>query len=137
MNLDTSTIENKRHILFYDGECGLCHRCVAWFLRHDRRSTITYAPLQGETYAGLSAAVPTDLSTMVFLDDHRIWTESGAVLAALRSLGGAWGLVGSVGRFVPPLVRDGMYRFVARRRIGWFGPADACVLPGDGARFLP
>lgn len=137
MTLDASASGDHRHVLFYDGECGLCHRCVAWFLRHDRRSTISYAPLQGDTYAGLSAPVPTDLSTMVFLEDQRIWTESGAVLAALRSLGGAWGLVGSVGRLVPRVVRDGMYRFVARRRIGWFGPADACELPGDATRFLP
>ncbi|MCP4012732.1 MAG: DUF393 domain-containing protein [Phycisphaeraceae bacterium] len=125
--------------LFFDGECGLCHRAVAWFLRHDRRETLRFAPLQGDTYAGLDRPRPTDVSTMVLLDDRGLWTESDAVLAALAALGGGWGLIARLGRVIPRSLRNAVYRYVARHRIGWFGPADACRLPGDGAedRFLP
>ncbi|MAH65379.1 MAG: thiol-disulfide oxidoreductase DCC [Phycisphaerae bacterium] len=125
--------------LFYDGECGLCHRCVAWFLRHDRNSTLRFAPLQGETYAGLERPRPDDLSTMVVLDTRGLRTESDAVLAALHAVGGVWSLVAGLGRMIPRPLRNAVYRYVARRRLGWFGPADACRLPGDGAedRFLP
>ena len=131
------TSKIPKPVLFFDGECGLCHRTVAWFQRHDRRGIVHYAPLQGTTFTRLSAAAPTDVSTAIVLDDQGLWTESGAILAALRALGGGWRCVGSIGRLVPRFVRDRIYRFVARRRIGWFGPAELCDLPGDASRFLP
>lgn len=124
-------------MLFYDGECGLCHRCVSWFQRHDRRQAISFAPLQGETYSNLDAEKPNDVSTMVFVDARGLWIESNAVLAGLRAIGGGWRVLAAIGGLVPRFLRDAMYRFVARRRIGWFGPADACSLPGDASRFLP
>ena len=70
-------------VLFFDGECGLCHRSVAWFQRHDRRRVFRYAPLQGETYAALPEPGPTDLSSMVVVDERGLWTESDAVIGAL------------------------------------------------------
>lgn len=133
----TSTSMPRPPVLFFDGDCGLCHRSVAWFQRHDRRATLRYAPLQGPTYAGLAEQGPIDLSTMVMLDDRGLWTESNAVLAGLRAVGGPWGMLAAVGSAIPRFLRDAVYRFVARRRMGWFGPADACALPGDPARFLP
>ena len=124
-------------VLFFDGECGLCHRSVAWFQRHDRRRVLRYAPLQGRTYASLSEPGPTDLSTMVLVDERGLWIESDGVLAGLRAIGGGWWALAAVGRLIPRFLRNAAYRFVARRRIGWFGPADACELPGDTSRFLP
>ena len=126
-------------VLFYDGECGLCHRAVAWLLRHDRRSALRFSPLQGETYAALDRPRPDDLSTMVLLDDRGLWTESDAVLASLRAIGGGWSRFAGLARVIPRFLRNVVYRYVARRRLGWFGPADACLLPGTGGegRFLP
>ena len=126
-------------VLFYDGECGLCHRCVDWFLRHDGRARLRFALLQGETYANLDRDRPEDLSTMVLVDDRGVWIESDAVRSALRAVGGGWGVIAATSRILPKFLRDAAYRFVAKRRLGWFGPADACRIPGDGdeSRFLP
>ncbi|MEE2972054.1 MAG: DCC1-like thiol-disulfide oxidoreductase family protein [Planctomycetota bacterium] len=124
-------------VLFFDGECGLCHRSVAWFQRHDRHRVLRYAPLQGATYASLPEPGPTDLSSMVLVDERGLWIESDGVLAGLRAIGGGWRAAASIGRIIPRFLRDAAYRFVARRRIGWFGAADVCDLPGDRARFLP
>ena len=134
---DNNDNPNPRVVLYFDGECGLCHRCVAWFLARDRRRSIWFAPLQGETYAALEADRPQDISTMVLVDERGLWIESSAVLAGLRALGGGWRIVAGVGSLVPRVVRDAAYRFVARHRLGWFGTADACDLPGDTSRFLP
>ena len=80
---------------------------------------------------------PTDLSSMVVVDDRGLWTESDAVIAGLRAIGGGWALVAGFGRLIPRFLRNGLYRFVARRRLGWFGPADACNLPGEVDSLLP
>ena len=127
-------------LLFYDGTCGLCARSVAWCLEHDRRGVLRYAPLQGETYAALDVAdKPTALDTVVLFDRGVLLVRSDAVLRAMQLCGGAWGAVAAVGRAVPRPLREAAYRFVAARRLGWFGKADACALatPEQRARFLP
>ena len=127
-------------ILFYDGECGLCARLVQWSLARDRRGVLRFAPLQGETYARLAlAAKPTDLQTVVLQDERGVHVRSDAVLRLLGHLGGAWGAIGTIARAVPRPLRDAAYRFVARRRIAWFGTADRCAAPGASTRdrFLP
>ena len=53
-----------RHVLFYDGVCGLCDRSVQFLLARDRERVLHYAPLQGPTAAavlgrlGLDAVLP-------------------------------------------------------------------------------
>lgn len=53
-----------RHVLFYDGVCGLCDRAVRFLLARDRERVLLFAPLQGPTAAavlgrlGLAAVLP-------------------------------------------------------------------------------
>ncbi len=125
-------------ILFYDGECGLCERSVQWCLRHDRRGVVRFAPLQGSTYAALPlSGKPTDLSTIVLLDERGLHVRSDAWVRLLRALGGPWPLVGGMIAIVPRPVRDGVYHQISRRRRR-LGPAPSCDLPGGpaAARFL-
>lgn len=126
-------------ILFYDGNCGLCARSVAWCLRRDRRRVLRFAPLQGETYAIAGGERPTDLSTVTLLDGDGLHVRSEAVLRALRAVGGPWAAIAAVARLIPRGLRDAVYRYVAAHRMGWFGPAEACDLPTaeDRSRFLP
>lgn len=42
-----------RHVLFYDGVCGLCDRSVQFLLARDRERVLHYAPLQGPTAAAV------------------------------------------------------------------------------------
>lgn len=122
-------------ILFYDGECGLCARLVQWCLARDRRGSLRFAPLQGETYARLAAAEkPRDVETVVLHDADGMHVRSDAVLRLLRHLGGAWGAIGALARVVPRPVLDAGYRYVARRRIARFGTADRCAAPDPATR---
>ena len=62
-----------------------------------------------------------------------------AVLAMLEGIGGIWRTIARLGRVVPRSLRNIVYRFIAKRRYGWFGDADACRVPSaeDVVRFLP
>ena len=131
---------DDRTILFYDGECGLCDRSVRWAMDRDRRVGLRYAPLQGQTYGELDIDdKPTDVSTVVLLDGGRLFVGSDAVLRLLRRIGGVWGFLGGIGGMVPRRLRDALYRFVARRRLKWFGGREACRLPTsrERERLLP
>ena len=89
-----------------------------------------FAPLQGETYAEFSTnEEPADLTTMVMWEGGEIHLRSDATLAMLRSVGGIWKVLGTMGKVFPRFIRDGMYNFIAKRRIGWFGTAQECHLP--------
>lgn len=127
-------------ILFFDGSCGLCARSVAWCLAHDRLGRLKYSPLQGETYAALALPDrPRDLDTVVLLENGRLFTRSDAVLRVLAIVGGPWAALAAAALMVPRPLREWAYRYVARRRLGWFGTADACRLPArdERGRFLP
>ncbi len=127
-------------ILFFDGVCGLCNRFVDFVLRADRRRTLRFAPLQGETARQYGIPRPPDPLdwSLLYLDEHGLHDQSDATLEVLRRLGGGW-RVASLLRLVPRPVRNRAYRFVARRRYRWFGRRPECRVPGphERERFLP
>ena len=98
-------------ILFYDGDCGLCDRFVAWALAADpsRRA----APLGGPTALETLTTRATD--TVVLRDDDGEWTRSDAALRILATKHPAAKLL----TLVPRPLRDAVYRLVAavRRRL--------------------
>ncbi|MEM1446913.1 MAG: DUF393 domain-containing protein [Planctomycetota bacterium] len=130
--------------IFYDGDCGLCHRGVMFVVRRDRDAErFAYAPLGGETF---TQALPTEQqadlpdSIVVHTSDGRLLTRSEATRHILRRLGGVWSLAAAVMGVVPRGLRDWAYQGVASIRHRIFKkPAGACpVLPEDlRGRFLP
>ena len=127
-------------LLFYDGECGLCHGAVKFVLRRDRDgSRFRFAPLQGETFArsGIDAAALPD-SFVIRRADGAVLTRAAAVVHMLRRLGGGWGALAALSRAVPG--KDALYDWVARNRKRWFARPDGLcpLLPREiAARFLP
>ncbi len=127
-------------VLFFDGECGLCNRSVRWLFRRDRRRVLKFAPLQGELAARTIGTLPSDIHewSIVLWDETGIHYESDAALRAVAAVGGGWQLASAL-LLVPRVIRNGVYRFVARNRMRWFGRVASCELlsPEDRARLLP
>lgn len=128
--------------IFYDGECGLCHRWVKRVLAAGPRAEhFVFAPLQGDFIGTRLSdderqALPD--SIVVQTEDGRVLTRSTAVLHVMRRLGGAAGVVARIGRLVPRPIRDLGYAGVARIRHHLFArPDEACPLmpPAMRARF--
>lgn len=134
-------------ILLYDGSCGLCARSVQFVLQHERAShRLRFATLQGTHGARALAAQPqlAGVDSVIWIEPTanggapRVLVRSEAVLAVLRHLGGPWRALAAVGRLVPRISRDALYRIVARYRYRVFGREQACLLPTpeQRARFL-
>ena len=130
--------------VFYDGDCGFCHRWVRLVVKLDRDGrAFRFAPRKGETFRSLVArerreALPP--SILVLTREERILTRSSAVLHILEQLGGGWRVMAVVGRIVPAGIRDVVYRFIAHVRHGLLpAPESACpvVAPEFRARFGP
>ena len=119
---------------------------MRFLLDADRDGRLSFAPLQGETAREVLARHPevtSDLSTVLYVRDfgsqaERVYTRSDAVVAILRDLGGGYRLL-ALFRFLPRVLRDALYAWVASHRYRWFGKLDTCRLPraGEEKRFLP
>lgn len=131
-------------VVFYDGQCGLCHRTVLFLLARDPDGTLFhYAPLFGDTF---DATVPADRregladSVIVQRHDGVLLERAQGVFHALRRIGGFWGVVGTVGGWLPNGLSDWGYDRVAAVRHRLFKrPDEACpVVPAElRSRFLP
>lgn len=126
-------------VLLYDGDCGLCARSVQFVLRHDRRGTLRFAPLQGAFARDVLARHPSlaTVDSVVWVEPaadgaaERVAVRSDAALLAVAYLGGWWSLL-RAGRVMPKPLRDAVYDFVARHRHQFTRPQ--CLIPPPDVR---
>ncbi|GBL35764.1 uncharacterized protein YuxK [Filimonas sp.] len=121
---------NEKIILF-DGVCNFCNFWVKFAGKRDGKKVLKFAPLQSETGQTLlrKNGISTDkLSTVVFLDDGKVYTQSGAAFRICKYLDGIWKL-GYVFIIIPKPLRDYLYNLIGRNRYRWFGKSDSCMLP--------
>ena len=133
---------NKRlnHLVFYDGECGLCDHIVQFLLRVDKEEVFVFAPLQGKTAEKFLAGLPLDykqadsiiLIENYQLSDPEVYVLSKAVFRICWLLGGVWALIGALS-FLPSFLFDWGYRLVAKNRHRFF-PITECVIPSVNHR---
>lgn len=123
-------------VILFDGVCNLCEGFVQWVIRRDPDATFRFAPLQspvGEELLADCGLAGERLESVVLVEEQRCYRKSDAVIRVLARLGYPYRLV-SPGRFVPRVLRDVAYDFVADRRYGWFGQKDACMMPTPDIR---
>jgi predicted DCC family thiol-disulfide oxidoreductase YuxK len=134
-----SAPETLPPVVFFDGECGLCNHFVRWLLRVDRKRALQFAPLRGELAAEKLPQVSDNeaLWSVALWDEDGIHIESDAALRAIARVGGVWRVVDGL-HWIPRWFRDGVYRFIARNRIRWFGRVESCELlsPEERERIL-
>jgi len=133
--------ETGRHLILYDGVCGLCDRANRFVLAHDAADRFRFASLQSEYAKRLlrgMGADPEELTTLYVVPDferpsRRLFARSDAVLFVLEQLGGLWRGTRLL-RILPRRVLDRLYDLVSRTRYRWFGRFDACPLPSPEMR---
>ena len=129
-------------VVFYDGDCGLCHGAVRFFLFRDRTDT-RFAPLGGATFQkNIAPEIAKTLPDSLVLrtEDGRVLTRSRAVLALLRRLSLPYRMVAAAGGLLPASLLDTIYDAVARTRQRLFSrPSGTCPLmpPHLARRFDP
>ncbi len=126
--------------VFYDGDCGLCHRFVARTIARDRAGLFRFAPLKGETFRARISGEPPRGTVVVLSPDGRRFVRSDAVVEILKGLGGSDARQAVWLARVPRILRDVGYRALASvRRFLAPQPDGQCPLlpPELRGRFLP
>lgn len=129
-------------IVLVDGVCNLCNSIVHFVIDRDPEARFRFAPLQSDFAKSLleragRPELATSLSTFVLVEGDTLFTHSTAALRLLRELNTPLRLLYAL-IVLPRFVRDAAYRFVAKRRYGWFGRTESCRVPTPElkARFL-
>ena len=123
-------------MVLYDGVCGLCNRLNQFLLKRDTHDRLRFAALQSDLAASLlkrHGADSHDLDTVYVVLDYgqpgeRLLARSDAILYLVTQLDGIWKWA-RVGCLLPKVLRDGIYKVVARNRYRVFGKHDSCMLP--------
>lgn len=121
-------------IILFDAECILCSANAQFILRHDRAGRFRLASIQSAAGADLCrrhGVDPADPVSMLVVESDRVRRDSDAVLAIYQGLGLPWALAG-IARLIPAVLRDPVYRWVARNRYRLFGRRASCwVAPAE------
>ena len=123
------------YLIFFDGQCNLCDRFVNFIFKRDFKRQFLYAPLQGQTAKQcLEKGDIKNLKSIIFLKNGMILKETRAIQAIFKQLYPRWSLVISV---LPPWFFNLFYRFIAKRRYGFFGKKSALYQPSrDQKRYF-
>jgi predicted DCC family thiol-disulfide oxidoreductase YuxK len=125
-------VTSPHPIIVFDAQCVLCSANAQFVLRHDRRGHFRLASMQGEVGAALYRRFgidPGDPESLIVVDGDRLYRDSDAILTIYGALGGPWRALAVVARVVPRVLRDPVYRWIARHRYRLFGRRDVCWVP--------
>lgn len=122
---------SSQSLIMFDGVCNLCNGFVNFIIVRDRENKFQFGSLQSPVVAGILKQhhySTSDLSTVVLLENNKLYYQSTAVLKIARKLGGGWALLyGFI--IIPRPIRDFIYNLVAKNRYKLFGRQDACMIP--------
>ena len=82
-------MRDERHILFYDGTCGICSRSVRFILKNESDESLNFAALQSDfssEFLGNFDIESSNLITLYFYSNGIIYSKSRALFALLPFL---------------------------------------------------
>lgn len=137
--------ERLKHLVFYDGNCGLCDQVVQILFKADKNERFVFAPLQGVAASQYLKNLPDEIKaadSLILIENYRSSDPQAYLFGkgALRIawlLGWPWLLIGWLS-FLPGFLFNWAYRLVARNRHRFF-PQNQCFIPPPNQkdRFLP
>ncbi|MBW7676004.1 thiol-disulfide oxidoreductase DCC family protein [Chryseobacterium chendengshani] len=121
---------NDKHIVFFDGECGVCNFWVQWILERDKNDQFMFASLQsefGQKFLSERGLETKQFNTMyLWKPDSYYLIKSRAVLKIADLLGGIYKL-SAVGKLLPAFLSDKIYDKISENRMKL--SAQKCFLP--------
>jgi predicted DCC family thiol-disulfide oxidoreductase YuxK len=137
--------QEGRHLILYDGVCGLCNRSVALILPRDPKGLFHYVWLQSEYARSLllqAGRNPDLLDTIYVIADYkssspRVLSRARAALFVIARLDSPWRFL-KIFEVLPTFVLDAVYSLIARNRYRLFGKYDTCLMPNPdhASRFI-
>ena len=98
------------NVIYYDGECGLCHLAVRFILRVDSKSKFYFSPL-----SNLDNNLK-NIDSIILKKGNKVFYEGQAVIMIFENIDNNWNYLAKVLKLVPINLLDAAYRWVSRNR---------------------
>lgn len=129
----------NKHIVFFDGDCGVCNFWVQWILERDKKDAFMFASLQSDF--GQKFLSERRLNTKVF-NTMYLWKpgqyyleKSKAILKIANLLGGIYKF-SSLGKIIPSFLSDKVYDIVSKNRMKLANQKCYLPTPHQRAKFI-
>ena len=123
-------IWEQKHIVFFDGECGVCNFWVQWILERDKKDQFMFASLQsdfGQKFLSERGLETKQFNTLYLWKPQQYYLiKSKAVLKIANLLGGIYNL-SMIGKLIPTFISDKIYNKISENRMKL--SAQKCFLP--------
>lgn len=120
----------NKHIVFFDGDCGVCNFWVQWILERDKKDQFMFASLQsdfGQKFLSERGLETQQFNTLYLWKPHQYYLiKSKAVLKIANLLGGIYNL-SIIGKLIPTFISDKIYNKISENRMKL--SAQKCFLP--------
>ena len=131
-------MRDERHILFYDGTCGICSRSVRFILKNESVERLNFAALQSNfssEFLRNFEIESSNLTTLYFYSKGNVYSKSRAILALIPFLKWYYSFF-YLGFLIPRFILDFFYDSIAKNRKRLF--SSTCDLSGySKSRFIP
>lgn len=121
---------SDKHIVFFDGECGVCNFWVQWILERDKNNQFMFASLQcefGQKFLSERSLETKQFNTLYLWKPKNYYlTKSKAVLKIANLLGGIYKF-SAIGKIFPSFLRDKIYDKISENRMKMSN--QKCYLP--------
>lgn len=109
-----------KHIVFFDGECGVCNFWVQWILERDQKDQFMFASLQsdfGQEFLSERGLETKIFNTMYLWKPNQYYLiKSRAVLQIADLLGGIY-KASAIAKLIPAFLSDKVYDLISKNRM--------------------
>ena len=98
------------NVIYYDGECGLCHLAVRFILRVDSKGKFYFSPL-----SNLENKLKY-VDSIILKRGNKVFYEGQAIIMIFENIENNWNYLAKVLKLFPVNVLDTAYRWVSRNR---------------------
>lgn len=125
------SINEFKNIVIFDGVCHLCESSVLFIIKRDPQRLFSFCAAQSTTGIYLQQQYQINAlkdETVILISNGVVFERSNAILAISDLLGGKWRCF-SLLKYTPELIRDFIYKKIAKNRYTLFGKYNQCLIP--------
>ena len=118
----------ERNVLIFDGECNLCNGLIGRIIKLSDQTNYRLLPYQspeGQAWLKDLNMPPDKLDTVIVIGKNYHLTLSDAFLHILKSIP-LYRPFGKTICLVPKNLRDPIYKYIAQKRLKFFGSSSSC-----------
>lgn len=98
------------NIIYYDGDCGLCHSAVKFLLKIDSKNKFFFSPLSTLNEN------KKKVDSIILAIDNNFFYEGRAIIKILENIDNNWYYFGEILKFIPEELLNIIYRWISRNR---------------------